>query len=119
MAPPAWKRRIADRQDRRNSAAEAHQGHGLFTRPQQPEWNDLALLWFDCVSRLRSPATEEDSDERHHLSGRAYCGDHVHPVASWPALKEADMTDTVYRDAADAGPVPTPGGPLSYIHWGP
>ena len=29
------------------------------------------------------------------------------------------MTDTVYRDAANAGPVPTPGGPLSYIHWGP
>ena len=29
------------------------------------------------------------------------------------------MTDTVSRDAAGAGPVPTPGGPLSYIHWGP
>ena len=24
-----------------------------------------------------------------------------------------------YRDPAAAGPVPTPGGPLSYIHWGP
>jgi hypothetical protein len=29
------------------------------------------------------------------------------------------MTDTVYRDPANAGPLPTPGGPLSYIHWGP
>src|SRR5438309_12130545 len=29
------------------------------------------------------------------------------------------MTDTPYRDAANAGPLPTPGGPLSYIHWGP
>ena len=29
------------------------------------------------------------------------------------------MTDTTYRDAASAGPLPTPGGPLSYIHWGP
>lgn len=24
-----------------------------------------------------------------------------------------------YRDPAASGPVPTPGGPLSYIHWGP
>jgi hypothetical protein len=29
------------------------------------------------------------------------------------------MTETAYRDAAGAGPLPTPGGPLSYIHWGP
>jgi hypothetical protein len=29
------------------------------------------------------------------------------------------MTDTPYRDAPTAGPVPIPGGPLSYIHWGP
>src|SRR5258708_16396839 len=29
------------------------------------------------------------------------------------------MTDTPYRDVPTAGPVPTPGGPLSYIHWGP
>jgi hypothetical protein len=30
------------------------------------------------------------------------------------------MTDVPnYRDPAASGPVPTPGGPLSYIHWGP
>src|SRR3954447_5790965 len=27
------------------------------------------------------------------------------------------MTDSTH--AAGAGPVPTPGGPLSYVHWGP
>ena len=25
----------------------------------------------------------------------------------------------IYRDPAVPGPIPTPGGPLSYIHWGP
>lgn len=30
------------------------------------------------------------------------------------------MTDVqTYRDPAVPGPIPTPGGPLSYIHWGP
>src|SRR5215475_7399648 len=29
------------------------------------------------------------------------------------------MADTTYREGAAPGPVPTPGGPLSYIHWGP
>ena len=30
------------------------------------------------------------------------------------------MTDVqTYRDPAAPGPIPTPGGPLSYIHWGP
>jgi len=30
------------------------------------------------------------------------------------------MTDAqVFRDSAAPGPVPVPGGPLSYIHWGP
>src|SRR5436305_2785703 len=29
------------------------------------------------------------------------------------------MTDTARRDAVTAGPLASPGGPLSYIHWGP
>jgi hypothetical protein len=29
------------------------------------------------------------------------------------------MADVTYREPAGAGPVATPGGPLSYIHWGP
>ena len=30
------------------------------------------------------------------------------------------MTDVqTFRDSAAPGPLPTPGGPLSYIHWGP
>jgi len=29
------------------------------------------------------------------------------------------MADAPYRDTAAPGPVPMPGGPLSYIHWGP
>src|SRR3954465_11513549 len=79
-----------------------------------------------CGTNLRSPGSlrgagvivrRGGAHERHHLYYRPDRGDHGHPVVPRPALRSTDMSTV--DTAAAAGPIPTPGGPLSYIHWGP
>src|SRR6185295_14232722 len=74
--------------------------------------------WGDARGSQSRP--KEQPHERHHLSDRPDRCDHGDSFVSRPPLKERPMSDVrTYPDPAAAGPVPTPGGPLSYIHWGP
>src|SRR5262245_5657413 len=63
---------------------------------------------------------QEQFHEWHHLSDRSDRGDHGDPFVPRPALRWRVMADPRFEPVpAAAGPVPTPGGPLSYVHWGP
>src|SRR5262245_10422697 len=66
-----------------------------------------------------APAGRRNVNAWDHLSDRPYRCAHGHPVLPRPALRIAMADVRTYPDPAAAGPVPTPGGPLSYIHWGP
>src|SRR4051812_17066951 len=81
---------------------------------------------FVCTTFVCSRNTTGGSDERTHLPRRTGCGHHGHPFLLWVALRTwewavtqiVEDTTIAVGDVTD-GPLPTPGGPLSYIHWGP
>jgi len=82
---------------------------------------------FDCWLGRLAVAPQghwEAIEERHasnHLFGRVDRRDHVHSLVLRLALTEKDMASTIEVEVGQSadGPVPTPGGPLSYLHWGP
>jgi hypothetical protein len=63
----------------------------------------------------------EERNASNHLLGGVDRRDHVHSLVFGLALTEMDMASTIEVEVEQApdGPVATPGGPLSYLHWGP
>ena len=80
----------------------AHRPRVKWLIPQQRSW-ERNHAWFDLSGRF---------DRR----GLGYS------LLLWPALIRArrfSMTAIERTSPGSEGPVPTPGGPLSYVHWGP
>src|SRR5947199_10188862 len=81
-------------------------------------FDDAPVHW--AATRAAPSAAKEQPHERHYLSDWPDRCDHGDSFISRPPLRERRMSDVrTYPDPAASGPIPTPGGPLSYIHWGP